>query len=231
MEIENEIEQFTDFQNQIGLFPALIECSPPSVFGLQVNAKNEVLVNGQLIDSTGVVIPLVNYLSHNKHSNDLNSNAPLYMRITKVEIENQINKLKKEIKRIENSPDYSIYILDYHKEALIEWEQLLGAIKTIRRDKIPLSAVALIKLQYSKEIEGQTFIRDSVVHAYMVLRNDDAQSYFKKSYLDIFIRFKLLGLDADKNKLEALKIMCPVNVYDVPNLKYYYNTPLPPPPI
>lgn len=196
---------------------------------VRVNKVNSVMVNDEIdeIDHGNITKSVVEFYYKNMYDNDLQSYQALYTRLTKREIVDEINNLKDEIKllRKENGmPEIIIYKVEHLKE----WQEKLNILALSGQNTLrEPSTRAGISFSYQNELVNQNIL-DSLLLGYYKLREIDASDYFKESYAKICWKAIKLGDTIANKKMEAFKILHPVNLIDEKKYRRLFP-PIPPP--
>lgn len=210
-------------------------CSMPPSFSpsvsIKINGKELILCSGQFSPKS-ISDSILQFYSINIVKNDLTSNAPLYNWLSKKEILEHIVMIEDEIIRMETLRDYSKDILEYRKDELIEWEGKLKILNTLKVDKIPQPEYDTgITLDYPKDCKINGQLMDTIFIGFYKVRELDAQHYFKESYAKLFWKATTQSDTLSMDKIDAIKMLHPINLIDFPKCKsclYSIPPPLPP---
>lgn len=183
---------------------------------IRVNDLQQISVQQEV--GAPITRTIYQFYKANKPKNDPTNNFPMYTRMDRDLILNRM----KEIQKVEEklvAEKAELEFIEYNRNQFAEWRQKLRAIELLKANElIQPHFQTSIHLHYNPKITSIKAIQDSVLRAYFQLRSEDAQTYFKKDYLELFFE--------DKNKLcfsriDALKVIDPIQVVDFPNLKKY----------
>lgn len=174
---------------------------------------------------------LITNLEENK-----NNNYPYYYRTSLREINSNIHELTGEIERfhVEMFPEEQI---DFKRNQIKEWKNK-KRIMTVLKTKIisEIDPIFLVKIEYTENLKSSEILMNPVFEAFLKLRNYSSEKYFKEPYINIFIRNYLKKNKRDTDKLEAIELLHPLRILDIPFIKKNgFRTPfdevIAPPPI
>lgn len=97
------------------------------------------------------------------------------------------------------------------------WESCLKTLNTLGKDcyKYP-SHYAMVDIDYSTKNNAYYRTLDSVLLAYYQLRDSSSKKYFKPPYLQIFRESLADTPQIAKDQIDALKMLYPISVMDMP---------------
>lgn len=195
--------------------------TPRPHFIINTNDRNQWMIKNEI--DAPLIPRLIEYFTKNKQQNDLNNDAPMYVRFDEKEIMDQINREKSELKEaMENKRSKNEIALI--EKNLLEWEQRLKALNTLGIKQLPLIKSTLVSIKGTRNSKvDSNNVLDSVLVGFYFLRDLVAREYFNESYLSIYKKYKLYRLPHSYNQLEALKILYPLLVVDETKLKKYKN--------
>lgn len=198
---------------------------PPEIFmrdicDIKANNNNQLLFRGELLaNPDDISEKIVEFYRFNQKSNDLTSNFPLYTRLTKDEINVQLDKLDSEIERMESTPDQSEEILKYNLDARAEWQLRLDALKMYGKSSLPeVASAAHVRVDVQKKTSYELFakIHTEIQEAIRELKNEEAKKMWNTT-------FDILSKKADsdpgdrevKAQLDLLKLLYNVRIIEV----------------
>lgn len=184
------------------------------------NEKGDLVIPEEKMKGN-IVSSIENYLLMNRKENRAGNGFPLYVRYPK----NQLLQFKRasEMELAKMRKDsLPVDFIAYKKTEIIDCKKRLAAIKTLKvKELIEIDSRCIIELDYNTKIKGQSLTKDSALFAFFKLRNKAAIEHFNEPYLNIFYKFYYENSKVDGDKIDALKILFPICIWDIPNFKKY----------
>lgn len=209
-----------------------VTCTIPPFYSpsisIDINQNESVLLNYEHLNPKSISDSIVKFYSTNIIKNDLSSNAPLYIRVSKLELKERIQSIEDEITRLKESDNYSLDILEFRIGELAEWKNKFNIFKTLNTNfLIEPDNRSGIMLDYPKDCKINEQILDTILIGFYKVRELDAQHYFKESYAKLFWKATNQSDTLAMDKIEAIKMLHPIAIIDYPKCKI--KSILPPP--
>lgn len=184
---------------------------------IKVNNRHEISVRGEQVKNT-VTQSVCDYFTANLEQNDPTNNYPMYYSINREELEDGIEGIEEELRMLENTPNASEEVIAVKRGELDEWKFNLRALDVLNTKVLRLvSPSTEVELDYPSTFGSSSVeLKDSILEAFYLLRNQASMRYFRESYLSILYRFALQKSPADKEKLQILRMLHPIRVRDIP---------------
>lgn len=207
--------------------PKKVENPPPpkpiekrDICAIKANSNDQLLFRDEILrDADEISDKVVEYYRFNEKQNDLQSNYPLYTRVSKKQIDVEMDKLNLEIEALEADPNTDPAILTYKLEALNEWTNKSNSLKLYGQSSLPeVSAQAHVRLEVQKNTSYELFtkLHTEVQEAIYVLRDEASRKLWNMSYQ---VLTKRVDLDPknmeDKARLDLLKLLYNVRIIEV----------------
>ena len=205
--------------------PVIVE--ERNICAIQANSKNQLMVRGELMENPDEISDrVVEFYSTNEIKNDVTNNFPMYSRINKTQIEENIRSAEAQAEEVENTPDASPDIIDFKWKQVDEWENKKAALLLYGKSELPeIHFQAHVRIEVQKETAYELFakIHSECREAIYELRDKAAKDIFGESYGAITKRYDQNESDAqkqkesaeDKAKLDLLKILYPDRFIEV----------------
>lgn len=208
----------------------MIYCGAHREFRIRINTDSKIMVNGKIADNITPYIYI--YYNTNYEKNDMSNNYVLYSKIDKKEIINQYISSKNAAIEVENTIGAFQEIIDFKWNQVLEWKKVYKAIRTINSDTLKQPEYsAITNIDYPKTSFNKEDVFNEMLLAFYQLRNERSLNYFKKPYIEVFYE-TILFKKFYRN--DALKVMQPINIMDIPYCKennfWFTNEITPPPP-
>lgn len=205
-----------------------------------MNQRNEIMIKNRfpLIQLNQIRPAILEYYQTNALENDVTNSFPLYSKTTMSQIKNEIRTIQAilddELKK-EHPTKETVHI---RQEQIAAWEQKAKLLSILNTNVLrEIHPQAHIKIDYKPETTIQNQVIDTTIMAFYEFRDSTSQEYFNESYARIFKRYQLEKDTNDFNKLFALKILYPIQVFVKPwinentwyyKMNYYLEAPVPP---
>lgn len=184
---------------------------------IKVNNRHEISVRGEQVENT-VTQSVFDYFTANLEQNDPTNNYPMYYSINREELEDRIEGIEEELRMIENTPDANEDVIAFKWDELDKWKFNLRALDVLNTKVLRLvDPPTEVELDYPSTFDSSSVeLKDSILEAFYLLRNQASMRYFRESYLSILYRFAIQKSPADKEKLQILRMLHPIRVRDIP---------------
>ena len=198
---------------------------------VRINDQGMIMVK-DVLNPKSISDMVVEFYSTNLFRNYLTNNDPMYSRVSKNEIINEIDEQKKKLKNVKNTPNVDPEIIVYYQNVLYEWESKLKLFSILAVDTLSEPQFATgIKFKYSENCNIYDQILDSILLGFYKIREIDSRIYYKESYAKIFWKATKLKDSIEIEQLIPFKTLHPVHILDYGKSRYKPYTELPPPPI
>lgn len=184
---------------------------------IRINDYHEVLIHDRQVKNT-VTQSVFDYFTANLEQNDPTNNYPMYYSINREELEDGIEVIEEELRMLENIPDAHEDVIPFKRDELDAWKFNLRALDVLNTKVLrSVSPSTEVELDYPSTFDSSSVaLKDSILEAFYLLRNQASMRYFRESYLSILYRFALQKSPADKEKLQILRMLHPIRVRDIP---------------
>jgi hypothetical protein len=186
---------------------------------IRINKTNQLIIGNDLaMDWSKVSNLTVEFYSANLEKRNSFNDFPYYSVRSKKKIFQEITDNESNLL----IPDIDSALYEFFQEEIDRCKTELTTLTSINKDTLfTAQEGARITLEYFPEIDNQASIVDSVLVGFYILRDQSSKRYFNESYVDIYDRYIFTHMRNDREKLQALKVLHPMNVIDHPNLMKY----------
>lgn len=201
----------------------------PALF-VKVDKQGKIMINDVL--NPGNISDLVlRFYSANYYKNDITNNTPLYSRISKQYVIEQISDAENEFLSLINTPNVPPDLLLYKQKAIDELKDKLDLFRILSIDTLKEPHyTAGVKFDCPEDFKKRNQVLDSILLGFYKIRELDGQEYFSESYAKIFWKATKYKDPIALKKLRAFKILHPVNILDYEKSRYKPSiVPLPTP--
>lgn len=204
-----------------------VEVEKRNIMAIKANSQNQLMVRQELMQNPDDISErVVEWYTKNEKQNDVTNNFPMYSRISKSEIQAQIDAATQAAEAVENTPGASADIIDFKWKQVQEWENKMKALKLYGKAELPeiqFQAHIRIEVQKATTFELYTKIQSELQEAIYELRDGAAKDIFGESYGVIKKRYDSIEGDKskqaqaamDKDKLDLLAILYPDRFIEV----------------
>lgn len=198
--------------------------SPPvdieqrNILAIKANGQNQLMVRGEIMsDPNKISEKVVEFYSTNQKRNDVTNNFPMYSRVSKRVIEDNIRRIEIEAESLE-AQDAPAEMIDFKYSQMEEWEKKLRSLKLYGSNELPeIQFQANIRVEVQDATEYGLFakIQTEIEEGIFELRNGEAKRIFGEDYQTIKTRFGQDQNPLDKDKLNLLEILFPARIIEV----------------
>jgi hypothetical protein len=190
----------------------IIICEPRP--GLQIRLNDhQYMVHGEI--SGDIPGEMRAYYFTNREFNDVANAYPMYTHLTRKEIDAGIAQSLHNLEEV-RTQKVEKAMLEYHELILKEWTDRKSAIEILNMQSLPE-----IHGQFHLELSGRYANPDIkrqvmrvIGESYYWMRDELAQQYFGKSYLELYYLAQTRGKKKDLDRMLALRFLLPINVVD-----------------
>lgn len=106
-------------------------------------------------------------------------------------------------------------IVEFHDAAVNEWKQKLNLLNTLNTDElVQIHELTHIEIRNQLDSTGFSTAAEKTLEGMYLVRTALAEEYFGASYLDLYYRSTRLNELESKQRLEAIRLLCPLRIID-----------------
>lgn len=221
---ENHKRDTSFAQNPLTLFQG----RGRSTFTILVNAKNEITVKNRFPSISikklkGAILTF--YQTNNQ--NNISLSFPMYSKTTLKRVKTQLNELYRTLGKNKSFDSTNQISIRIRKGQIEQWQQREKTLQILKKDTLrEIMTQTRLKLDYPPQTTIHNQLIDTILQAYIELRDSVAQKHFQESYARVFRRYQQQKNTNDLNKLEVLETLCRICVFIKPMIKKIQNTAL-----
>lgn len=194
-----------------------VEVQERDVLAIKSNNKNQILIREEIVSIDNISEKVLKFYRANERKIQ-EENYPYYSRTTMAEINDNIDRINKQIDEIEDQPNANEILLVKDQE-LAAWNKKKSALTLYRGTVLPeISSQANIRIEVAVETQYEIFakIHSEIEEALFELRDGEAKRLFGVSY-DVLKRKNELDADGleEKDKLDLLELLYPARIIEV----------------
>jgi hypothetical protein len=201
----------TDWQKVNRMGPAMRN---PNNLNVNIDS-NSIRINTKNCNAT-IINCVLNYFRFNlENGEDQEANVyPKYNFVCRNKVIEEIRELDKLIAEIKTKSEEAAAFLNLRRNHL---KHRLKTLNTLNREcyKYP-SEYAMVDVDYTSKNKAYHASLDSIFIAYYHLRDSSSKKYFKTPYLQIFRESLADTSTKAKDQIDALKMLYPISVMDMP---------------
>jgi biopolymer transport protein ExbD len=194
-----------------------VEVQERDVLAIKSNNQNQILIREEIVNIEDISEKVLKFYRANERKIQ-EENYPYYSRTTMAEINDNIDRINKQIDEIEDQPNADEILLVKDQE-LAAWNKKKSALTLYRGSVLPeISSQANIRIEVAVETQYEIFakIHSEIEEALFELRDGEAKRLFGVAY-DVLKRKNELdanGLE-EKDKLDLLDLLYPARIIEV----------------
>ncbi|MCH2223784.1 MAG: biopolymer transporter ExbD [Crocinitomicaceae bacterium] len=158
------------------------------ILAIRTNAQNQLMVRGELIGNPDDISDkIIEFYTYNEKANDVTSNFPLYSRVDKATIKEQLRAVEEEYDDVDANGSGPIQeeMLEFINSKIKEWkrkEKAIGMLGTNALSEISSQAHIRVETQKLTGYGLFTKIHSEIEEAVFKLRDDAALRLFNEGY-------------------------------------------------
>jgi biopolymer transport protein ExbD len=204
-----------------------------NICAIKANNQNQLMFRGQIMsDPTKISEKIVEFYRMNENLSRSQTktaisnpghpgyNFPFYSRITKKELEEELNKAYEQLEAAENTDGIEDDFIEFKQKQVDEWEEKKSALRLYGKSELPeIHHQAHIRIEVQQKTEYELFatIQSEIEEALYELRDEAAKDIFGESYGIIKTRRAMDKADEakDQRKLDLLEVLYPGRIIEV----------------
>lgn len=198
-----------------------------NIFAIKANEKDQIMVREEVMQNPDDISDRVldfYRTNQNKTPQEVIAEGdankfPMYTRITKQQIEDNLNDAISAAEAEENLPDAKSAMIEFRWQVVKEWENKKAALEMYGKNDLPeihQQAHVRIEVQSRTSYELFTKIQSELEEAIFTLRDEASMKIFNVSYGVLLRKYQNDPVDRDsKAKIDLLKILYPDRFIEV----------------
>lgn len=157
-----------------------------NICAIKANNLNQIMFRNEIMsDPDQISDKIIEFYNKNRAKNDVTNNFPMYTRITKEEIQKEIDALDSDISALEDQDNVEPSILDYKYTQLRDWQKRMAAFELYGKSNLPeVAAQAHIRIEVLEKTDYELMakIHTEVQEAEYELKDAESKDLWGESY-------------------------------------------------